>query len=76
MLNSVAPVSKVCGGHGTVEWEDFPITVLAALGGNALQHPEHLEFGAITVITRTRGAVELYASTTGDEVLTALISSA
>ena len=64
VLHRVTLVLQAGGGHHTVGGEDLSLTVLAALFSHALQYPKHFELGAVTVITRTGGTVELQAATT------------
>ena len=74
VLHRVTLVLQAGGGHHTVGGEDLSLTILAALFSHTLQYPKHFELGAITVITRPRGAVELEAATTRDVVFTLLIT--
>ena len=75
MLHYVALVVHALVLHHGVGREDAPLAVLAALGGEAVQHPEHLSQGPVTVLTRAGHAGVLHAAHAGDVGLALLVPS-
>ena len=74
MLHCVALIIHALVLHHCVGGEDLSLTVLAALGCQAVQDPEHLSLGPVTVLTRAGHAGVLHATHAGYVGLALLVS--